>query len=104
MALVHRRIFYAKVGMAGPLVEHMQAGNQILGKYGTQPTSRIMTDDMTGRSDRVVVEWEVESTAQMNAEIEKAMASPEGQREMGQWMEKLATLIEYAEGENWVIH
>ena len=103
MAVVHRRVFYAKVGKAGPLVEHMQLGNQILGKYGTQPPSRIMTDDMTGRSDRVVVEWEVESTAQMNAEIEKAMASDEGQREMGQWMETLATLIEYAEGENWVV-
>ena len=103
MAIVHRRIFYAKVGMAGPLVAHMQEGNQVLGKYATMPTSRIMTDDMTGRSDRVVVEWDVESVSQMNSEIGKVMATPEGQREMGQWMEKLATLIEYAEGENWIV-
>lgn len=32
MSIVHRRIFYGKVGMAPPLVEHMRAGDQILVK------------------------------------------------------------------------
>lgn len=66
-------------------------------------TSRILTDDMTGRSDRVVVKWEAESIAVMNAQLESIMSKPESQAEMALWMEKLATLIEYAEGENWVV-
>ena len=103
MAVVHRRIFYGKVGMASPLVEHMLAGNQILAKNGAELTSRILTDDMTGRSDRVVVEWEMESAADMNAALEEVMSNPETQREMSPWMDKLATMIEYAEGENWVV-
>ena len=103
MVVVHRRIFYGKVGMASPLVEHMRAGNQILAKNGAEFTSRILTDDMTGRSDRVVVEWEMEGIAEMNTALEQVMANPEAQAEMSQWMDKLATLIEYAEGENWAI-
>ena len=58
MAVVYRRIFYGKVGMASPLVEHMRVGNQILAKNGGEFTSRILTDDMIGGSERVVVEWE----------------------------------------------
>ena len=103
MAVVHRRIFYGKVGMASHLVEHMRTGDQILAKSGGEFKSRILTDDMTGRSDRVVVEWEMESAAEMNAALEKVMSSPETQREMSQWMDKLATMIEYAEGENWAV-
>ncbi|MCH8897689.1 MAG: hypothetical protein IIC33_05285 [Chloroflexi bacterium] len=72
-------------------------------KYCYPVTSRILTDDMTGRSDRVAVEWEAESIAVMNAQLESIMSKPESQAEMAPWTEKLATLIEYAEGENWVV-
>ena len=58
MAVVYRRIFYGKVGMASPRVEHMRVGNQVLAKNGGEFTLRILTDDMTGRPDRVVVELE----------------------------------------------
>ena len=50
----------------------MLAGNQILAKNGAEFTSRILTDDMTGRSDRVVVEWEMESAVDMNAALVRA--------------------------------
>ena len=103
MTMVHRRIFYGKVGMATPLVEHMRAADQIMAKHGGPVISRILTDEMTGRSDRVVAEWDVESTSAMNAGLEKVMANSEAESEMSRWMEKLATLIEYAEGENWVV-
>ena len=88
MAIVHRRVFYAKVGMAGPLVEHMRAGDQILSKSGGPFSSRILTDDMTGRSDRVVFEWEMANAAEMTAALDKAMSDPATQGEMGPWMEK----------------
>ncbi|MEE8466296.1 MAG: hypothetical protein V3S68_07445 [Dehalococcoidia bacterium] len=104
MAIVHRRVFFGKVGMSGPLVEHLRAGDQILAKNGARFTTRILTDDMTGRSDRVVVEWEMESASDLTTTLEQVMANPEAQNEMAQWMERLGTMIEYAEGENWVIH
>ena len=103
MAIVHRRIFYGKAGMASPLVEHMRTSDQIMVKHGGPAISRILTDEMTGRSDRVVIEWELESASAMNAALETVMANPDGQAEMSQWMDKLATLIEYAEGENWAV-
>ena len=103
MAIVHRRIFYGKVGMGSPLVEHMRTADQIMLKHGGPVISRILTDEMTGRSDRVVIEWDMESIASMNDALDRVMANPEGQAEMSQWVEKLATLIEYAEGENWVV-
>ena len=103
MAVVHRRIFFGKVGMGSPLVEHMRAGDQLLAKSGAQFTSHILTDDCTGRSDRVVVEWEMGSISEMNTALEQVMADPETQGEMAQWLEKLNMMIEYAEGENWVV-
>ena len=51
----------------------------------------------------VVAEWDVESISAMIAGMKRVMANPEAQSEMSKWMEKLATLIEYAEGENWVV-
>ena len=52
MPLIHRRIFYAKAGAAGQLVQLMQDGNAAMGRYGSSIDSRILTDHMTGRSDR----------------------------------------------------
>ena len=43
------------------------------------------------------------SAAEMTAALDEAMSDPTIQGEMGQWMEKLAALIEYAEGENWAV-
>ena len=57
MSIVHRRVFYGKVGAAQELAAHMEAGNQLMGKYGGALKTRILTDNMIGRSDRVVVEW-----------------------------------------------
>ena len=55
---------------------------------------------MSGRSDRVVAEWEAEKLGDFDAFMERAFADPQAQKEMGPWMEKLNSLIHYAEGEN----
>jgi hypothetical protein len=89
--------------MAGALVEHMRVGDQIMSKHGAPAASRILTDDMTGRSDRVVLEWEVEGPSASNTEFYQVMAKTEVQEEMGLWMEKLATLIDHTEGETRVV-
>ena len=53
---MHRRIFYAKVGQAAPLVEHFQEADEQMKGYGIAWETRIYTDYYSGRSDRVVVE------------------------------------------------
>ena len=68
--------------MATPLVENMRAAAQIMAKHGGPVISRISTGEMTGRSDRVVAEWEFESTSAMNAGLETVIAAPEAQSEM----------------------
>ncbi len=103
MAIILRRIFYGKVGSAGPLVQHMKEADVMLSKYGPGFKSRTMTDWMSGRSDRVVVEWEMENPADMDAALNAAMSTPEGQAEFSRWMEKLTSLIHYSEAENWTI-
>lgn len=58
MAIVHRRIFFAKVGKAEELVQRFEKDNELLAKYGgANWNSRTLTDYWSGRSDRVVVEW-----------------------------------------------
>ena len=103
MAIIHRRIFYGKVGAAGPLVQHMQEGNGLLAKYGIEFKTRTLTDWMSGRSDRVVMEWELENVADMDTALNAVMSNPEGQAEFSRWMEKLNSLINYSEAENWTI-
>ena len=48
MAIILRRIFYGKVGSAGPLVQHMKEADVMLSKYGPGFKSRTMTDWMSG--------------------------------------------------------
>lgn len=103
MTIIHRRIFYGKVGAADQLVQLMKEGDRILATHGSSFKSTTLTDHMTGRSDRVVVEWELESLGDMDAAMAEVMSKPEAQAEFGPWMEKLSGLIHYAEGENWTV-
>ena len=50
-----------------------------------------------------MLEWEVEGPSALNTEFYQVMAKTEVQEEMGLWMEKLATLIDHAEGETRVV-
>ncbi len=101
MPLMHRRIFSAKAGSVGQLVRLMQDGNAAMVRYGSSIDSRILTDHMTGRSDRVVVEWDVGDMGSMDAALSSIMENPEGAAYFGGWMEKLNGLIHYAKGEFW---
>ena len=99
MSLIHRRIFYAKVGAANELVQLMHDDNSTMTRFGSAINSRILTDHMTGRSDRVVMEWEAEDIWSMDAAMNQVMANPECGHFFGEWMEKLNALIHYSEGE-----
>ena len=103
MAIIHRRIFYGKVGSADQLVQLMNEGNETMARFEAGLKARVLTDAMTGRSDRVVVEWELEKMEDMDSAMARVMGNPDGAAFFNGMMEKLNGLIEYAEGEFWTV-
>ena len=103
MAIIQRRIFFGNVGTADQLVQHLREGNESLAKYGASFASRILTDYMSGRTDRVAVEWEAQDLGEIDAAMNRAMTDPQGQAFFGQWFQRLAELIYSAEVEHWSV-
>ena len=103
MAIIHRRTFFGKVGSADQLVQLMNEANENMGRFGAGLKARVLSDAMTGRSDRVVVEWELESIGDMDSAMARLMSNPDGAAYFSGMMEKLNELIEYAEGEFWTV-
>ncbi len=103
MAIVMRRVFYGKIGVAGRLVEHHKAGLELLARHGHPLKGRVLTDHESGRSDQVVVEWEVDSMVQYESVFEKLMSNAEAARDFGSWEEKLGEMIHYSVAEQWTL-
>ncbi len=101
MAIAHRRIFYAKVGQAGPLVEHFQEADVEMKKHGIGWETRIYTDYHSGRTDRVVVEWALNDLADMDSQMQQIMEIPEAAAFFQGWQTKMNDMIYYADVENW---
>ena len=104
MAIVERRVFYGKIGTGQQLLKHLQDGNESIARYGANLKARVLSDHNSGRTDRVVAEWEAESVGDIEAAIDRVMADPQAQSEFGPWIEKLNGLIHYAEVEHWHVH
>ena len=101
MAIIHRRTFYAKVGQAGPLVAHLREFGKIAAQYGVAPKERFLTDYQSGRTDRVVWEWEIASVAELDME---ALAGNQAAADaFSKWERTMNGMIEYAEVENWQV-
>ena len=101
MAIIHRRTFYAKVGQAGPLVAHLRQFGKLAAQHGMPLEDRILTDHQSGRTDRVVWEWEVESMAELDMEafaVNQAAADA-----ISKWERTMNEMIEFAEVENWKV-
>lgn len=101
MAIMHRKTFHAKVGQAGPLVQHFQEADERMKGFGIAWETRIYTDYFSGRSDRVVVEWVLDNLADMDDQMAQIMELPEGAAYFETWMAKLNDMIHYADAENW---
>ncbi|MFQ5873944.1 MAG: hypothetical protein ACE5JL_09100 [Dehalococcoidia bacterium] len=101
MPIIQRRVFYGKVGTAEQLVEHLQEGEKMLQQHGANFKSRLLTDYMSGRSDRVAAEWEVNDLREIDEALNRVMANPQAQAAMGPWLERLNDLIHHSEVENW---
>ena len=102
MALVHRRVFYAKVGMAAQLVEHLREFGNIAVGQGEALKERVLTDYLSGRTDRVVWEWEFEDWSQFEHAMQ--MEGSDATRAAFQaWERKMNEMIDHAEVENWTV-
>ena len=104
MTIVERRTFYAKIGNANELIEHLKTGDEALERYGMEYKTRILSDHYSGRTDRVVAEWEMDSPGEVDAAIAKAMEDPQAKAESDTWLDKLNDLIHHAEAESWQAH
>ena len=101
MAIIHRRTFYAKVGQAGPLVAHLREFGKLASQHGMPIEDRILTDHQSGRTDRVVWEWAIESTTELDMEaLQGNQAAAEA---FTKWERTMNEMIDYAEVENWKV-
>ncbi len=103
MAFVIRRVFFAKVGRAEQLVKHNKEMDNLLQQSGNRIKRRILTDHQSGRTDRVVVEWEVNDLRDYDEALGSLMSKPENKQAFSTWMAKLSDMIHYAEVETWAI-
>ena len=103
MAIVMRRVFYGKIGAADRLVEHHKAGLALLAKHGHPMSGRVLSDHESGRSDQVVVEWEVDSMADYESALGGLMANADAAREFGAWEAQLGEMIHYSVAEQWTL-
>ena len=103
MAIIHRRVFFAKVGTAEQLVQHLREGEEFLQRQGVDFKGRLLTDYMSGRSDSVAAEWEVNDLADLDPSLNRVMSNPDAQALFQGWMAKLEEMIDYSEAENWTV-
>lgn len=103
MTIVQRRIFYGKVGSAGELVTWAHDMYEVLRVHSPEIPFRVLSDYQSGRTDRVVVEIEIESMAHLDATLEKTMADPDTQVRFESVFGRLKNLIDHAEVEQWTI-
>ena len=103
MAVVSRRTFYGKVGQADAIVKLLQEVRKMFAKHGVKLNYRILTDNNSGRTDRVVWEWEAGSREAVEAVEQKAMTTVAARKEFGAWFGKLSELITHAEVDSFSI-
>ena len=102
MAYIERRVFFGKVGKGGQLVEHLKQLEELF-KGGPSVKFRVLSDFMSGRTDRIVYEAEVEDWAAYQ-QWEQGLGESANAQRFGEWFAALAELIDYAEVEVWQTH
>ena len=104
MAVVQRRVFYGKIGSGDQLIAHISELNESLARFGINVRARVLSDYHSGRTDRIVAEWEMEDVGALEDALDESMGDPEARAEFDAWEAKLSELIHHAEVEHWTIH
>ncbi len=102
MPYVERRVFYGKVGKAGPLVEQVKELFKLVEPAVPSHRWRVLTDHLSGRTDRVIMEWEVNELSDFD-EFYKAVGTKVPADAFTKWERAMNELIEYAETETWQV-
>ena len=98
--ITERRVFQAKTGEAAAVVAKLKEGQPMLEKLGYL-AGRIYTDFYSGRSDRVVWEFDHENLSDLE-NLERGLPQdPELLKVFENWFGGLKSVIEGAEVELW---
>jgi len=98
--ITQRRIFQAKIGEAGQVVQKMKEFQPAFEKFGGS-TTRVYTDFFSGNTDRVVWEFDAASLGELERVFLEAGQDPDYQKAFESWYEGLKPLIEVATVEIW---
>lgn len=101
MSFIMRRILFGKPGSADQIVQVMKDGEQFLQRFEARARMRILVDHMSGRSDTVIEEFEMNDIADFYAFMGQIMSKPEAAAEHKVLEERVFQLVEYAETEWW---
>jgi hypothetical protein len=99
--IIERRVFQAKVGQSAAVVAKFKEFGELSKQQNLRPSPRIYTDYLSGHTDRVAVEWEMESVGSFEQMIGTLMGNPEAMRAYEQWYAGVVPLIEGAVVELW---
>ena len=98
--ITQRRMFQAKPGAAGNVVVKMKEFQSIFEQHGG-PACRIYTDQLSGHTDRVVWEFDIENLASLENLFWAASQNPDYLKSYEEWYQGLTPLIEGATVELW---
>lgn len=98
--ITQRRVFQAKPGAAGAVVAKMKEFQPIFESQGG-PACRIYTDLLSGPTDRVVWEFQIENLAALENLFWAASQNAEYLKAYEAWYQGLTPLIEGATVELW---
>ncbi len=98
--ITERRIFQAKTGEAAAVVARIKEAQPIIEKLGS-PASRIYTDFYSGRTDRVVWEFDHESLSRLESLEQEMAKDKEFLKVYENWFAGLKPLLEGAKVELW---
>lgn len=101
MSFIYRRILYGKPGTADPIVQLLKESDQLLRRYIPDAKTRVLVDHMSGRSDRVVAEFEMDDTAEFFAFMGQLVSKPEAAAEYKALEDRGFQLTDYSEAEWW---
>ena len=98
--ITQRRVFQANPGMSGAVVAKMKEFQPVFERHGG-PECRYYTDQLSGRTDRVVWEFDTESLSSLENIFWAASQNADFVREYESWFDGLKPLIESATVELW---
>ncbi len=104
MPFVMRRVFHCTAGRMDELVELLQEGQILARGLGVAIRPRLLTDHNSGRTDRVAMEWEAATLAELSAVEQEIGVYPEASDAAHELFRRLNELVEYAEVETWAVH